>query len=456
MAIDALTTKIAEAAEKKYPTEPRLEPYPPNRSPDGQFLVRLLIPRSSEGAMIGKGGVVVKQMTAETGCNFQLGDENDQYNTHERIFILTSPTVNGVVLGVNAVMHTLITSTKIRGYVNTGTSYGQAPSNQVGAPVPAQTAPYSGSNSGYAQAPVPAPTMVSYAPAPTVMYAPAPVVVGVPPQQVQYVQVPPQMAVPVQQVGAYPQPQPAFQQPLGGNYQYNQGQHHQQQNQGREPVRHAGGPNGRGAHGGAGGSNGQSQNQSQPQGGYNKNGNNYGNNHNRYQPQGAPAASHSQQPVYAQQVPVAYQQQPPQQQGMVAQYPVQHQQIQGQAPQQQQPQYLYPVQPVTGMPQQQQGKMPLPHTQPQQQQQPLVYGAQPVYQQQPQYAVYPTGYTATDPSHQQQVQYAVSVQQGAPHGYPPQQQQQYTQYGQQQHSQQPAGSSGAPQQYGYGAPIVRK
>lgn len=311
LAIDALTTKIAEAAEKKYPTEPRLDPYPPNRSADGQFLVRVLIPRSSEGAMIGKGGVVVRQMTAETGCNFQLGNENDQYNTNERIFILTSPSVQGVVLGVNAVMHTLITSPKIRGYVNTGTAYGQAPSSQAGAPVPApHVAPYASGNNGYVPAPVltaPAmPGMVPYmqAPAPTVMYAPAPVVVGMPPQQVQYIQVPPQMAVPVpvqQQVGAYPQAQPAFQQPQGGNYQYNQGQHHQQsqgqgQGQGREPVRHAGGPNGRGSHGGAAGATAQGQNPpQQQQGGYNKYGNNNNNTgHNRYQ-----SAQQQQQPVYA-------------------------------------------------------------------------------------------------------------------------------------------------------------
>lgn len=497
LAIDALTTKIAEAAEKKYPTEPRLDPYPPNRSADGQFLVRVLIPRSSEGAMIGKGGAVVRQMTSETGCNFQLGNENDQYGTNERIFILTSPSVQGVVLGVNAVMHTLITSPKIRGYVNPGTAYGQAPSNQINAaPVP-HAAPYTNGSSGYAPAPMlTAPGMVPYvqAPAPTVMYAPAPVVVGMPAQPLQYMQVPPQMAVPVpvQQVGAYPQAQqPAFQQPLGGHYQYNQGQ--QGQGQGREPVRHAGGPNGRGSHGGAGGSSSahaQGQQQQQQQSGYNKYNNNNSNN-NRYQ-QNLPHQQQQQQPVYAvrlamychftsgallyftflsfllslreqQQAPALYQQQQPQ---MV---------VAGQYPAQQQPQYLYPSQPVAGVPQQQHQQQQQPHQQqgkvshhqPQQQlPQQQAYGAPPAYQQQqqPQYATYPAaaGYPVADPSQQQQqmhLQYAVPVQQpaGVPHTYAPQThqqqqpQQQYVQYGQQQQHQ-PAAS----QQYVYGAPASRK
>lgn len=190
-----------QAAEKKYPTEPRLEPYPPNRTPDGQFLVRVLIPRNSEGVMIGKGGMVVRQMTNETGCNFQLGTEQDTYHTFERIFSLTSTNVLSIVQGANAVLTTLLSQPKVRTYANPGTAYG-VPSNNMIAPAHLQQQqphiPYNGGSAQYLPA-APAmgmnPGMMMAAPAPGMMYP------GAPPQQqpMQYV---PQMSAPMPVQGA--------------------------------------------------------------------------------------------------------------------------------------------------------------------------------------------------------------------------------------------------------------
>ena len=70
---------------------------PPNRTPEGSYLVRLVVPRPAAGVLIGKGGAVIKQISEATSCKLQLGDEKDPYGTNERLFNVSSSTVQHLV-----------------------------------------------------------------------------------------------------------------------------------------------------------------------------------------------------------------------------------------------------------------------------------------------------------------------------------------------------------------------
>lgn len=65
--------------------------------PSGTYTIRVLIPKIASAAVIGKGGVVIKRMSEQSGCRFQLGEENDPFNTNERIVTITGTTSASVV-----------------------------------------------------------------------------------------------------------------------------------------------------------------------------------------------------------------------------------------------------------------------------------------------------------------------------------------------------------------------
>ena len=65
--------------------------------PSGTYTIRVLIPKIASAAVIGKGGVVIKRMSEQSGCRFQLGEENDPFNTNERIVTITGTTSPSVV-----------------------------------------------------------------------------------------------------------------------------------------------------------------------------------------------------------------------------------------------------------------------------------------------------------------------------------------------------------------------
>ena len=65
--------------------------------PSGTYTIRVLIPKIASAAVIGKGGVVIKRMSEQSGCRFQLGEENDPFNTNERIVTITGTSSPSVV-----------------------------------------------------------------------------------------------------------------------------------------------------------------------------------------------------------------------------------------------------------------------------------------------------------------------------------------------------------------------
>lgn len=69
-----------------------------NRNAQGSYQMKVLIPKIASAAIIGKGGCVVKKMSDISGCRYQLGDENDPFNTRERIVTVSATSVSNLVL----------------------------------------------------------------------------------------------------------------------------------------------------------------------------------------------------------------------------------------------------------------------------------------------------------------------------------------------------------------------
>jgi hypothetical protein len=96
-----LVSRIAEAPDKKTTssTDAYGNPLPAvNRGPQGTFQIRVLIPKNASAAIIGRKGSVIQRMGEVSSCKFQLGEENDPFNTRERILIINSMTVEHLVL----------------------------------------------------------------------------------------------------------------------------------------------------------------------------------------------------------------------------------------------------------------------------------------------------------------------------------------------------------------------
>lgn len=65
--------------------------------PNGTYTIRVLIPKIASAAIIGKGGSVIKRMSEQSGCRYQLGEENDPFNTNERVVTITGASSVSVV-----------------------------------------------------------------------------------------------------------------------------------------------------------------------------------------------------------------------------------------------------------------------------------------------------------------------------------------------------------------------
>lgn len=93
---------ISQAPEKRQPPGEFGKPQPVPR-PNGSYTIRVLIPKIASAAVIGKGGSVMKRMSEQSGCRYQLGEENDPYNTNERIVTITG-TASPSVVNVSSII----------------------------------------------------------------------------------------------------------------------------------------------------------------------------------------------------------------------------------------------------------------------------------------------------------------------------------------------------------------
>ena len=69
-----------------------------NRGPQGTYQIKILIPKTASASIIGRSGVVIRRMAEVSNCKIQLGNENDPFNTKERIVTLNSAAVPNLVL----------------------------------------------------------------------------------------------------------------------------------------------------------------------------------------------------------------------------------------------------------------------------------------------------------------------------------------------------------------------
>lgn len=65
--------------------------YPPNLTAH-QLTVRLLIPLTASGTVLGRGGSNIRQIAEESMCKLQLGENVDKLGTGERMVTLTCAT----------------------------------------------------------------------------------------------------------------------------------------------------------------------------------------------------------------------------------------------------------------------------------------------------------------------------------------------------------------------------
>jgi hypothetical protein len=92
-------TRLAEAPEKKAAgaVDQFGNPVPP-KTPPGNYQVRVLIPKIASAAIIGRKGCVIQRMGEVSNCKLQLGEDNDPYNTRERILVINSTAIESLVV----------------------------------------------------------------------------------------------------------------------------------------------------------------------------------------------------------------------------------------------------------------------------------------------------------------------------------------------------------------------
>jgi hypothetical protein len=70
----------------------------PPKTPPGNYQVRVLIPKIASAAIIGRKGCVIQRMGEISNCKLQLGEDNDPYNTRERILVINSTVIESLVV----------------------------------------------------------------------------------------------------------------------------------------------------------------------------------------------------------------------------------------------------------------------------------------------------------------------------------------------------------------------
>lgn len=150
--VKELVSRIAEAPDKKPQVGgmPPLDMYgmpipPANRTRNGSFQIKVLIPKNASACVIGRQGSVIKQLSETSNCKFQLGDDSDPYDTRERVVAISSTTVDNLVLGTQNLMKHVLDDPRVRTYFNlstvynsrgVSTSYGQPPGPPLSMPAP--------------------------------------------------------------------------------------------------------------------------------------------------------------------------------------------------------------------------------------------------------------------------------------------------------------------------------
>ena len=93
------------------------------------------IPTSVSGAILGKGGEKIKQLSEVSACNIKLLEGGDPYNIKERIMVIRCLNVPTLLKGVETTMSVLLGEPSLFVYSNQKLSYPNIPSsNTTGLP----------------------------------------------------------------------------------------------------------------------------------------------------------------------------------------------------------------------------------------------------------------------------------------------------------------------------------
>jgi len=92
--------------------------------------VRVLIPVTAAGTIIGRQGANIKRMSEAFFCRMQIADSSDPFGTKERIMSINSTKIMHVCEGVQEIFSRMISepATMVHVYIDPRTSY-PAPDN---------------------------------------------------------------------------------------------------------------------------------------------------------------------------------------------------------------------------------------------------------------------------------------------------------------------------------------
>lgn len=114
-AIEQVVARILEVVDRKQ--------HPSNDTPV-HLEFRCLIPAAASGALIGRGGVIIKQMGESSQCRLKVGEQRgDPYDTKERILTVTGSTIPNIVSAVLLVHERMIADPATSVYINVKTAY---------------------------------------------------------------------------------------------------------------------------------------------------------------------------------------------------------------------------------------------------------------------------------------------------------------------------------------------
>jgi len=131
-AVQEVVTRILEA-------QVNLDKQQPNPSDDSKltkYVIRVLIPSTAAGAVIGKGGSNVRQMAESSGCKMKVSDSSDPFGTKERIVTVMGPSPENVIKSIQLVMRQMLLDPVQGGYASLSHVYSQPSTTAGQAPFP--------------------------------------------------------------------------------------------------------------------------------------------------------------------------------------------------------------------------------------------------------------------------------------------------------------------------------
>lgn len=96
---------------------------------DPELCVRILIPRSASGVIIGRSGSSIKDISAASNARLKLSDNHDPFQTNERIVSITSSNTENIKQATTSIIAILLDNRDVGNFINVSSSYTSLGSN---------------------------------------------------------------------------------------------------------------------------------------------------------------------------------------------------------------------------------------------------------------------------------------------------------------------------------------